>query len=400
MTPPPPTPSNVFSRLVGLALGGVFLYAAVAKAWAAPDFVRVVRFLAPQLPDWTLRLSSASLVMTEVVVGVALGAGCRRPRFLAAVAGLLLCFSGVLLYLALQPDAPGCGCLGVAGSSSAPAADARAGLLRNAGLLTLTALLVGPSARSAGTKPPASLARSAGFTLVEVLVALCVVAILVALALPALGRARSKAHFTKSLSVHRHILVGLASYTNDSRERFPYFATPGRPTGGVTIRGFALPYTSGCFADQSRHWLSLMVPDYMECDRRAIEPPDGPVYASTNGFPDHVILSRYQLTYNAFAAPAYWERSAAGNSADLRSTQVAEVAHPSRKGLVLDTGIGAMLHDSRAFAASTLSAGLADGSARTFESRNVDQSNLVVPHYVPGAIPIMCTRWGLAGADF
>lgn len=74
----------------------------------------------------------------------------------------------------------------------------------------------------------------AGFTLIELLVVIAVVATLIALLLPALAQAKSKAQGIHCLNNLRQLSLAWAMYTVDSRDRIPY-ASAGAP---VTI-----PYT-------------------------------------------------------------------------------------------------------------------------------------------------------------
>ncbi|NLZ59808.1 MAG: type II secretion system protein [Lentisphaerae bacterium] len=61
------------------------------------------------------------------------------------------------------------------------------------------------------------------FTLVELLVVIGIIAILAALLMPALNKAREKAQQTQCVNQLKQISLGMEMYRNDNRDRFPYW---------------------------------------------------------------------------------------------------------------------------------------------------------------------------------
>ena len=63
------------------------------------------------------------------------------------------------------------------------------------------------------------------FTLVELLVVIGIIAILAALLLPALNKAREKAQQTQCVNQLKQINLGMEMYRNDNKDRFPYWVS-------------------------------------------------------------------------------------------------------------------------------------------------------------------------------
>src|SRR5260221_3219213 len=75
--------------------------------------------------------------------------------------------------------------------------------------------------------------RLTGFTLVELLVVIGIIALLIAILLPALARARESANSVKCLSNVRQLGMAFQMYTNANGGAVPRAGLPGQASGGV-----------------------------------------------------------------------------------------------------------------------------------------------------------------------
>jgi len=401
-------------------VGGIFIAAGVGKANDPMALAPALRFLS--LAEWVsnedaLLVVAATVGGSEVALGLAL-LFFSSWRLIWGLALLVLsAYAAALLFFLAHGDAPSCGCLGF------PLADADAewqnvaGVIRNAGLLLASVLIFkdpgGPAPALSGSGDRGGEARRVtrearligrGFTLVELLVALVVIAVLIGLALSLLAGARGQARLTDVLSTLRQIGAATTSYTTDFDGAFPYLGVPGQPEEGLFIDGARLQ-TSAYQPDgpayfmQTMYYANLLVPTWF-ASRNALEGDSGVWLKSKN---DVHFITPYRMTATAFAAPEYWVGEEPPESLSLfRPVRTGEARFPSNKGLILHQLSGAFNPSGRSPAPDAYLAAAVDGSAAThpMPSEEELEANSVDRPYGAPPLVTMTTVGGMAGRDF
>lgn len=382
----------------------LFIATGVAKAIDASEVRAVMAYLFDTSVASPLVTASAAAIVAsvEVILGLLLLTAPRLRATLYGSALLVIGYTAVLFTLALDRDAPSCGCLGVLTVGRDATAQSVAGIVRNMGIIGAIGLLllersrfsaVRSGRRRAGIVPMRAIVRR-GFSLVEVLVVIVVIGILMALALPALKGARRQAHNASALQTISQLHAATFLYGADHREAFPYLAIPGKPDAKLVVNGHLLKHSA--YFQQSRYFVNLLHPHYYD-DRGSIERPYG------SGVPDppDVIVSRFDITNCVFAAPAYWVGDVPPDDPHLfRGTRFHDVMFPAHKGLLLDLASD-LLEPSGAYRTEgrgLLTVGMSDGSAG-YRSAD-DALPTVTRPFGSTPLPIMSTESGLHGRDF
>jgi len=104
-------PKRTLISALRILLGLVFIFSGMAKIFHLGAFMRTLAAY-PFLPDWTLFYLAILIPMAEYFLGACLVLGLFLRWAIPSLLGLLLIFSGALVYQLLAGNAGSCGCFG------------------------------------------------------------------------------------------------------------------------------------------------------------------------------------------------------------------------------------------------------------------------------------------------
>jgi prepilin-type N-terminal cleavage/methylation domain-containing protein len=148
-----------------------------------------------------------------------------------------------------------------------------------------------------------------GFTIIELLVSIGIIAVVASLSVVSLSRARKSASMTKDLSLIRQNAAATLSYTTDFKETFPI----------VGDSSFDVVYW----------WYECLITSGHLANRQAVDPnyKEPPVHDR----------SRFEFTRTTSTAQRYFTYEEAGSRPPLHleAQRMAIVAFPSQKGMIV-----------------------------------------------------------------
>jgi prepilin-type N-terminal cleavage/methylation domain-containing protein len=183
-----------------------------------------------------------------------------------------------------------------------------------------------------------------GFSLVELLVTLGVLAVLIAISIPVLGAVRSAARSAHCLSNTRQSAYTVAAYQADHRDVFPISADRMNYADAFDYAGVRLPYASQLFLWSHAVRASTGGP---KLDETRLCPGgtayqtyvrSGDAAGNLAGTPDGATVgSDYWLSYALLSDPRRWTSTAdPDNTTLLRAVRGTEVRYPASKGVLVE----------------------------------------------------------------
>ena len=353
---------------IGITCGAFFCFTAVLKALDANRFAVVIDAMlviwfhpSPEVAAPVRTWITALVVAWEALLGVLMVTGTNTKRTSMSAALTILVFTVVLIASDARGEVQSCGCFGKLSMSSGPGA-LRVALWRNAGLLVLLgwawwSIRAKCDSDDVTERCEVLAAGRRGFSLIELLVVIAVIAVLVAITLPALRGSKEAAGGTENASAEKQLLTATSLYVEAYAGYPPYLTVPGDPTAPSPRLGSGS--ANSYFRVHREYWATLLADgEYIIpslCENR--EPDQAPTPA---GEPFRTV---YFFTQATAAEPAFWVGEMPPNDLSLfRGVRLSRVQFPSAKGLIAYAGWGDDVTPSPDPTVFSWPVGFADGS--------------------------------------
>lgn len=316
------------------------LYLAIAGSAKLLDLVgfglslRRAGVLPAPIVSWVIMI----VPTVEFVVGLSWLLGLCRRAGAAAAALMLMLFTGYIVSMIAEGSTGGCGCLGGLVADVSWLERPWVALVRNGLMIVaLGAYLVtggtpGARARTAPADAPGrETACGRGFTVLELVLLVAMVAVLMALLAPQLSGARDRARMVATEALLRQHAQVMKGYSTDYRGYFPYMVNAN--VSLTVLRSEIAGARVACrYFDAFTRWHVALADAYYNGQIGAslfLEPArgalgDGPVL--NTGF-------IYPCVF--LAAPEYWDPTTrTAGIGQLGAVRDAQVLYPADKALI------------------------------------------------------------------
>lgn len=205
-----------------------------------------------------------------------------------------------------------------------------AGMLLRRGDESPSTVAARVSMRVATDRSQPSSARSEGFTLIETILVVAIIAIVIAMTLPSLSMVRLRGREIASQSQIRSHASIMLLYATDQRDAWPAYTFPDATSSVMRFDGGANYTTIGYF-QMSTYWPVALADGYYDgkwADKSFRSPSRRP---GAEGLHDYF----YPCSF--IAVPEYWNSLTRSRPpSQLRGTRVADVLFPDKKILLVD----------------------------------------------------------------
>jgi prepilin-type N-terminal cleavage/methylation domain-containing protein len=246
------------------------------------------------------------------------------------------------------------------------------------------------------------ISRSRGFTLIEMLVTVLLVAVLISLLAPSLGQVRRSAHQVKSLSNLRSHASMFNLYTGDWKDTWPYFTYPEADWTVLRVPNRGLAYRTMYFGAHAMWNIALGEDMYGDVFHDSFYPPS---YRLSDG--GRSSPTKYSYPCAFIAHPTYWDLNGRFGRHQLQPTKAGDVTYPGHKFLFVSLyPVFFSPSTSTARRSGSTEVAFVDGSARSVDLSRITVSDMgcmarfltIAPHGTDAPFGLHTTQ-GVRGID-